>query len=185
MRFVGLVVFNSPPSRRGRRADQTNGTLSSVIGAAGEVRHLLEAHVLLNRARMRERDLNLINIPPLKDRRKELRNKPTEPEALLWKHLRRRQLLDKKFRRQYSIGRYIVDFFCVECDIAIELDGAPHFAELKEDYEAERTAFLEAQGIQIIRFENRVLYDNFEAVLETIRDAIRNKCLTSPAAPIT
>ena len=133
------------------------------------------AHVLLDRARMYKRDLNLVNVPPLKDRRKELRNKPTEPEVLLWKYLRRRQILGKKFRRQYSIGRYIVDFFCVECDIAIELDGAPHFAELKEDYEAERTAFLEAQGIEIIRFENRVLYDNLEAVLETIREAVRNK----------
>ena len=182
--FSGLVVFNSPPSRRGRRADQTNGTLPSVIGAAGEVRRLTVAHVLLNRARMRKRDLNLVNIPPLKDRRKELRNRPTEREALLWKHLRSRQILGKKFRRQYSIGRYIVDFFCVECDIAIELDGAPHFAELKEDYEAERTLFLEALGVQIIRFENRVLYDNLEAVLGTIKDAIRNRCLTSPAAPI-
>jgi very-short-patch-repair endonuclease len=134
---------------------------------------------------MGKRDLNLLNVPPLKDRRKELRNKPTESEVLLWKHIRGRQILGKKFRRQYSIGRYIVDFFCVECDIAIELDGAAHFAELKEDYEAERTAFLEAQGIEIMRFENRVLYDNFEAVLETIKEAVRKKCLTSPAAPIT
>jgi very-short-patch-repair endonuclease len=124
---------------------------------------------------MVKRDLNLINIPPLEERRKELRNKPTEPEMLLWKYLRGRQILGKKFRRQYSIGRYVVDFFCVKCDIAIELDGAPHFAELKEDYEAERTAFLERQGVQIIRFENRVLYDNLEAVLETIKAAIRNK----------
>jgi very-short-patch-repair endonuclease len=131
-------------------------------------------HVPLNRARMRKRDLNLVNVPPLKERHKELRNNPTAAETILWRHLQRRQILGKKFRRQYSIGRYVVDFFCVECDIAIELDGAPHFAQLKEDYEAERTRFLRQQGIQIIRFENRVIYDNLDDVLETIRQAIRD-----------
>ena len=54
----------------------------------------------------------------------------------------------------------------MECDIAIELDGAPHFLELGEEHEAERTRFLEAEGIVILRFENRILYQNMEAVLE-------------------
>src|SRR6266480_2794432 len=103
---------------------------------------------------MAKRDLDSINIPPLKARRRELRNNPTPGEAILWKHLQRRQMLGKKFRRQYSIGRYIVDFFCVECDIGVELDGAPHFREL--------------------RFENRTVHHNIQAVLETIREAIRN-----------
>src|SRR5262245_7764898 len=124
---------------------------------------------------MAKRDLNLINIPPLKSRRRELRNKPTPAEAALWQYLRRRQILGKKFRRQFSIGRYIVDFFCVECDIAIELDGAPHFAELGDEYDAERTTFLREQGIEIIRFENRVVHQNIEAVLETIRGAVRDR----------
>src|SRR5262249_39591111 len=124
------------------------------IGAAGEVRHLWEPLVLSARAIMTKRDINLINIPPMKARRRELRNNPTAAEAILWKHLQRRQLLGKKFRRQYSIGRYIVDFFCVECDLAVELDGAPHFGELGEEYEAERTAFLQGLGIELVRFEN-------------------------------
>jgi len=124
---------------------------------------------------MRKRDLNLINTPPLKERRKELRNNPTAAESVLWAHLQRKQILGKKFRRQYSIGRYIVDSFCVECDIAVELDGSPHFAELIADYEAERTAFLQGQGIEIIRFENRMVFENIEAVLETIREAIRRR----------
>jgi len=124
---------------------------------------------------MAKRDLNLINIPPLKGRRRELRNNPTAAETILWLHLQRRQMLGKKFRRQYSIGRYIVDFFCFECDIAVEVDGAPHFAELKVEYEADRTAFLEGLGIELIRFENRMIYENLEAVLETIRVAIRKR----------
>ena len=117
----------------------------------------------------------MVNTPPLKGRRKELRNSPTAAEAVLWRYLQRRQMLGKKFRRQFSISRYIVDFFCFECDIAVELDGAPHFRELAAEYEAERTAFLQGQGIEIIRFENRVVFENIEAVLETIREAIRRR----------
>jgi very-short-patch-repair endonuclease len=124
---------------------------------------------------MAKRDINLINIPPLKARRRELRNNPTAAEAILWKHLQRRQLLGKKFRRQYSIGRYIVDFFCFEYDLAVELDGAPHFRELGAKYEGERTAFLQGVGIELIRFENKIVYENIEAVLETIREAIRRR----------
>jgi very-short-patch-repair endonuclease len=93
----------------------------------------------------------------------------------LWKHLQKGQLLGRKFRRQYSIGRYIVDFLCTECDLAIELDGAPHFGDLGEEYEAQRAAFLEALGFEVIRFENRIVAQNIEAVLETIREAIRNR----------
>ena len=124
---------------------------------------------------MAKRDLNSINIPPLKARRRELRNNPTPAEATLWKHLQGRQILGKKFRRQYSIGRYIVDFFCVECDIAVELDGASHFQELRAEYEAERAASLRGLGIELIRFENRIVHQNIDAVLETIREAIRNR----------
>ena len=121
------------------------------------------------------RDRSLVNTLPLKDRRKELRNNPTAAETLLWKHLQRRQLLGKKFRRQYSIGRYIVDFYCVDCDIVIELDGAPHFRDLRAEYEAARTEFLLGLGIEIIRFENRIVCQNMDAVLETIREAIRKR----------
>ena len=84
-------------------------------------------------------------------------------------------MLGKKFRRQYSIGRYIVDFFCLECDIGVERDGAPHFREHRAEYEAEGTAFLQGLGIELIRFENRTVHQNIQAVLETIREAIRNR----------
>jgi very-short-patch-repair endonuclease len=124
---------------------------------------------------MRKPDLSSANIPPLKARRKELRNNPTPAEAALWKHLQRRQILGKKFRRQFSIGRYIVDFFCVDCGLAVEVDGAPHFQDLKAEYEATRTAYLSKAGIQILRFENRDVHENVEGVLETIRDAIRER----------
>ena len=65
--------------------------------------------------------------------------------------------------------------FCVECDISVELDRAPHFRKLRAEYEAERTAFLQGLGIELIRFENRTVHQNIQAVLETIREAIRNR----------
>src|SRR4249919_1500154 len=117
---------------------------------------------------------NLPNIPPLKARRRELRNAPTPAEVALWKSLQRRQFLGKKFRRQHSIGRYVVDFFCPECNLAIELDGKPHYQILREDYETERTEFLEGLGVHLARFENRLVFENLEGVLEEIRGAIRN-----------
>ena len=67
----------------------------------------------------------------------------------------------------------MVDFFCPACNLGIELDGQPHYEILPQDYEAERTAFLEGQGVKLIRFENRELFENLEGVLETIRRAIR------------
>ena len=82
----------------------------------------------------------LTNLPPLEANRKELRNHPTPAEELLWSLLRRKQLLGKKFRRQFSVGHYIVDFYCVECNLAIELDGARHFEPERQEYESQRTA---------------------------------------------
>ena len=123
----------SPPSRafeegRPRRSIKCLATFRNRRGRGGQTPD--GTTLASDLVSMAKRDINLINTPPLKNRRRELRNNPTPAEAILWKYLQRRQILGKKFRRQYSIGRYIVDFFCVECDIAIELDGAPHFGEL-------------------------------------------------------
>ena len=110
----------------------------------------------------------LYNTRAKQSQRRNLRNSSTAAEAVLWKHLQR-QLLGKKFRRQESIGPYIADFFCTECRLVVELDGAPHFSILKDPYEARPTEYLEQLGIRIIRFENRTVYENLEGVLKTIR----------------
>jgi very-short-patch-repair endonuclease len=122
---------------------------------------------------MRKIDVSLTNIPPLKKRRKELRNFSTPAETHLWEKLRRKQLLGKKFRRQYSVGKYVLDFYCVECNLAIELDGAYHYDALGQEYDAERTLYLEKLGIEIIRFENQTVFQNMEGVLERICEAVR------------
>ena len=83
------------------------------------------------------------------------------------------------FRRQQSIGPYVVDFYCRECRVIVELDGQRHYQPLAEEYESERTRYLEQEfGMKIVRFENKVLYENPEAVLETIKEALRERGAT-------
>src|SRR5215472_5525857 len=110
-----------------------------------------------------------INAPSKKKFRKTLRNSMSVAEAVLWKSLQRRQLLGRKFRRQISIGRYIVDFYCPDCRLVIELDGDAHFSHNIDIYEDRRTKFLEKQGLTVIRFENQELKENLDGVLETIK----------------
>ena len=124
-------------------------------------------------------DRNRVNIPPLEDRRRQLRQDATPTEKRLWRCLQRRQLLGKKFRRQYSLGSYVVDFFCPECMLAIELDGQHHYEIWRHDHEAQRTQFIEGLGVRILRFENRALLENLDGVLETIRQAVRESLVAS------
>ena len=97
---------------------------------------------------------------------KEMRHGMTDAEALLWKLLRNRRIANAKFRRQHPIGRYILDFYCDEKRIAIELDGGQH-AETVE-YDCHRDDWLRAQGIQVIRFWNNQVLMETESVLESI-----------------
>src|SRR5215472_6526942 len=110
-----------------------------------------------------------INHPSKKQLRQALRQAAMAPEAVLWNLLKHRKL-GKKFRRQVSIGPYIVDFYCPDRGLVIELDGAGHFGPNIDEYEANRTEYIEQQGIRVIRFENRVLFENPEAVLSTIKE---------------
>ena len=108
-----------------------------------------------------------------KDLRKKLRHNGTAAEVVLWKYLKGSQVLGEKFRRQASIGRYIVDFYCPECRLIVELDGAAHFSILKEHEEAERTRYFEGLGLRILRFENRVVYRDLEFVLHRIEEELQ------------
>ncbi len=99
-----------------------------------------------------------------------LRRNPTEAERALWRHLRLRQMDGKKFRRQQPIGRYIVDFVCLDKKVIIELDGGQHAERVSSD--AERTALLQAQGFRVLRFWNHEVLGNIEGVTEAIRSAL-------------
>ena len=108
------------------------------------------------------------NVSRLKSRRRELRRELTIAEARLWNHLKNRKLRGRKFRRQDSIGPYILDFHCPGERLAVELDGAAHDHEAAQDYDARRTLFLETARIRVVRFENREVIENLEGVLEFI-----------------
>ncbi|MBI4842748.1 MAG: DUF559 domain-containing protein [Nitrospirae bacterium] len=114
------------------------------------------------------------NINIFKERRKELRNSLTPAEAKLWSLIKNSRLKNKKFRRQHSVGPYILDFYCPSEKLCIEMDGAGHFTDGGYEYDTERTEYLRNLNIKVIRFENREIFDNPEGVLEEIKKIFSN-----------
>jgi len=102
----------------------------------------------------------------MKSRAKELRQRQTDVESLLWRHLRNRQLNGNKFRRQHIIKPYIVDFICLEKNLIIELDGGQHSTQIK--YDQQRTQYLQQSGYRVIRFWNNDVISNIKDVLNEI-----------------
>ena len=101
-------------------------------------------------------------------RARALRRQQTEAETLLWKHLRSRQLLDLKFRRQHPIGPYFADFACIEIGLVIELDGGQHADEGAAAQDTARARCMAAAGFATRRFWNHEVLQQTAAVLETI-----------------
>jgi len=99
---------------------------------------------------------------------KQLRQQQTQAEQLLWSKLRHRQLAGLKFRRQVPIGSYIVDFYCHERCLVVELDGNQHLEQV--EYDAIRTQFLQAQGLIVLRFWNNDILANIAGVLQRVGD---------------
>jgi len=113
------------------------------------------------------------NISALKQRRRELRQNLTPAEAVLSKHLQRSQLDGKKFRRQHSVGKYVLDFYCPECRLAVELLGSAHFTSIRAEYDLARDEFVRSLKIRTVRFENRLVFENLVGVLETIKEHLK------------
>lgn len=95
-----------------------------------------------------------------------MRCEPTPAEKLLWHKLRHKQLLGFKFRRQQTIDRFIVDFYCNEARLVVEVDGEIHDYTQAED--AIRQEFLESLGLQVVRFRNEDVLVRMDGVLEDI-----------------
>jgi very-short-patch-repair endonuclease len=111
---------------------------------------------------------SILNQPAQKEIRRKLRQQPITCERLLWNKLRNRALNGYKFRRQYSIGKYVVDFYCAEAKLAIEIDGATHAGEEEIKNDKKRQEYIETQGVKVIRFLNIDIKENMGAVLENI-----------------
>ncbi len=111
-----------------------------------------------------------------------LRSNATDVEQELWQHLRGKQLLGAKFRRQHAVGNYIADFVAIEASLVIELDGGQHFDA--SAYDQTRDDFLRSAGFYVLRFWNSDVTDNLVGVLETIRMVLEQRLLTpSPPQP--
>ena len=109
------------------------------------------------------------NITARKEVRQHLRNHATPAEVELWKLLRKRQIRRLKFRRQFGVGPYVLDFYCPERRLAVELDGAAHDTPEAIHYDRERTAWLtEEFGIRVLRFRNEQVFETPDFVIEEI-----------------
>jgi very-short-patch-repair endonuclease len=141
------------PSPLGRRAGD-----EGISKLAGRTRQIPEA--LLQRAR-------------------ELRQRQTPAEKLLWECLRDRRLYDAKFRRQHNLGQFIADFYCHAARLVIELDGKIHQQPQQQHRDSDRDQWMQANGFTVLRFRNEEVFSNTEAVLETIAQV-----LPSPLTPL-
>lgn len=111
----------------------------------------------------------LHNKPEYKQRRKFLRNNSTKAEIILWRFLKKKQTGGFKFRRQHGIGSFIVDFYCPEKRLAVELDGDVHGVKKQASYDRARQRKIESLGIRVLRFTNEEVMQNVEDVLKAIK----------------
>jgi very-short-patch-repair endonuclease len=109
------------------------------------------------------------------DRSRHLRRNQTDAEKKLWNVLRNRNLNDAKFRRQFPIDNYILDFYSPEYKLCIEADGGQHYTNEGEQRDAARTEVLSRLGVQVLRFSDRDILNNMEGVCEVIQKAIEER----------
>jgi very-short-patch-repair endonuclease len=120
-------------------------------------------------------DKHLFNRKSLKPIRSILRNESTSAEAALWDLLKLKKLDGRKFRRQHSIGKYIVDFYCPSEKLIVELDGNPHGNYIQIEKDIIRDRYLEELGLTVIRFENKSVFQEHEFVLNEIKKGFKEK----------
>jgi very-short-patch-repair endonuclease len=109
------------------------------------------------------------DLPHLRNNRKTLRKNLTPAEAFLWNELKSKKLHDLKFRRQHSIKNYIVDFYCAEHQLIIELDGNYHDEPAQFEKDQLRDQDLESMGFTILRYENKYVFEELTHVIEDIK----------------
>jgi very-short-patch-repair endonuclease len=114
-----------------------------------------------------------------------LRKNMTMAEKMLWNELKSKKLKEIKFRRQHPILFFILDFYCHQYQLGIELDGENHLSTKQREYDNYRTQILSKFGVKILRFRNDEVIDDLDSIISTIINTIENKKENSPPAPIT
>ena len=115
-----------------------------------------------------------------KEMSRRLRREATSTEKELWRHLRNRKVAGLKFRRQQCFGPYVLDFYCAEEKLNIEIDGGQHDLPERREHDARRTALLEAEGIRTLRFWNSEIRENLPGVLYRIKKELGLDDVPSP-----
>jgi adenine-specific DNA-methyltransferase len=118
--------------------------------------------------------------PTLAQFARQLRTNQTDCEHLLWQRLRSRQIANLKFRRQFACPPYVLDFYCVELRLAIELDGGQHYERVGVVHDRRRSNFLYLQGIEVVRFSNLEVLQQMDDVLEQIIRIATDRKMPSP-----
>lgn len=126
------------------------------------------------------RKTDVHSLPHLGEFRRGLRKNLTPAEASFWKIVKNSRFEGRKFVRQHSVGNYILDFYCPSEKLAIELDGTRHYSGAGASDDRIRSEYLESNGIRVVRFQNREVFDETEWMLDVIRANFR---FGPPAAP--
>jgi very-short-patch-repair endonuclease len=116
--------------------------------------------------------MQLYNKVSQRYKRRSLRSNMPKAEEWVWARLRDQQVEGYKFRRQYSVGAFVVDFYCPELRLAIEIDGPSHEMDGIPEYDAQRQLFLEEKGITVLRVTNAQVYKDVDAAIRAIVAAI-------------
>jgi very-short-patch-repair endonuclease len=135
--------------------------LPSAEGRLGGVVHSMIEHMT-----------KLINLESQTKLRQKLRKESSKVEQRLWFHLRNKQFHGLKFRRQYGIGNFVVDFCCPEQKLVLEIDGDSHFGDLVEAKDQARARYIESLGFRMIRFSNSYVMTNINGILEELGRAV-------------
>ncbi len=109
----------------------------------------------------------------LKPFARHLRSNMTDAEKLIWSKIRRKQIADMQFYRQKNIGPYIVDFYCPQGNLIVEIDGGQHFEKNGENNDRQRDQYLQRIGFTVLRFSNIDVLKNIDGVVEVISERLK------------
>jgi len=170
--FFGRRLPSWPGGRDARFNDSISNNKSS-IEASANLDTCAQRGGVVGQPQLIMND-RIHNLGDKKTLRQKLRRAPTRAERALWRALRR-SALGNKFRRQHGVGRYVLDFYCPELKLAIELEGGVHRDEIRSELDEQRYVYLKEQGIRVLYFRNEVVYEYMDRVIETIRAAAEGK----------
>jgi len=119
-----------------------------------------------------------------KEKRRILRKNTTASEKIVWTYLRRKQILNERFLRQFSVEYYVLDFYCPRLRLAIEIDGDSHFINQDViDYDKERQAYIENLEIEFLRFRNEEVFADNDTVISIITQKVKELQKQNPPRP--